>query len=161
MTAYFTHLSVEMPMSAEAASEAVRFLRAVQSHLSAPLKGRPSVQTDPDVLGIGDRHDGIFGHGLRIAYNDEAGHLVIEDDDGSPNLDVLEAAIKILIGRLDLDEPITVEWSETCDRAQAGAFGGGAMVVSRDHTFSMTTGRWAQDMRHEMMERTNTVEYRL
>lgn len=41
------------------------------------------------------------------------------------------------------DRIVPLEWSNDCSRPRLDAYGGGAMVMSRDRTVFMTTGKWA------------------
>lgn len=68
---------------------------------------------------------------------------LFSDTDG--NIDTLEAFVRAFITKFRPDYIFSISWAETCDKSRNGAFGGGALVITKDKTESMATWQFIRD----------------
>lgn len=66
-------------------------------------------------------------------------------DEGVGSLEHLAEFIRMFLRKFDIKEPWSLTWSETCSKPRLDAFGGGAVVVSKDAVKWLNTGSWVND----------------
>jgi len=79
----------------------------------------------------------------------DAGTLYVFSEDGG-GLEAAAQLVQSLLVRFDIAEPVILEWADTCSRPRPDAFGGGAMVITRDRILSMSTRQMAERMLNEV-----------
>jgi hypothetical protein len=65
-----------------------------------------------------------------LEYKTESSGIWLGDDE-SFNPDAAAAFARVIIDRLELDEPFYCTWAEFCSKPRIDAFGGGGFVVKR------------------------------
>ncbi len=157
MAHYTTHLAFHIPMSARQGREAIQLFDDLDAAMYEISIDDDAEIQDAKIGDLARASRGVDSHGLKVNYDEREKSLFICDDNGFPEVEVLQGALTVLSQRLALDEPIEFEWSNTADRSVSGAFGGGAAVVTAQGSEEMTTRRWAREAVAEMralMERS-------
>ena len=78
-----------------------------------------------------------------LSIDDKA--LWVRDFEGGGVNHRLIDAIKQYQLKFDDPNPVTLEWSDRCDKPRVGEFGGGVIVILRGHSHWMTTRHWADE----------------
>jgi len=76
--------------------------------------------------------------------------------DECANIDVCVELIQATLKKFDLSIAIGFEWANTCSKPRVDAYGGGAVVVTKNDSKYVNTGSWVsqtiQDMELELAE---------
>lgn len=74
----------------------------------------------------------------------EDGKLEIYDDE-SAHVECLALIIQQAMARHNISAPIWFEWANTCSKPRIDAYGGGAVVITKDECHWMNSTGWAAE----------------
>lgn len=91
-----------------------------------------------------------IGNSPAVTLTDTPSGLYVTSDE-SANLDLLISMLEIVQDQFDLP-PIGFEWASVCDKPCTDAFGGGAVVITKEETIWINTGCWLYDKMRAVSE---------
>ena len=101
-----------------------------------------AVMADPDAIELAHN---ILGYGIDMQPEDaeEPGYVAAWcHHDESFDVDGMIEAVHYALKKFDCDDIVCFEWSGSCSKPRTDAFGGGAVVISKEEVKATTTYDW-------------------
>lgn len=143
MADYYTELSFIVPLTEEQQEWGLSLIKCVDEVCAGDSReGLASLGFDQETI---EKAFCVVGEewGLGIAAQEDNKGLWVCGD-GSPNLELLASLIQEILIKFNITEPFGFEWGCTANKPRLDAFGGGAVVITRDDQQWMNTGGWLQ-----------------
>ena len=83
---------------------------------------------------------------------DGENQLWIHTDDGMGNPSMVADLLQYYLKKFDPKAHVSFEFAETCSKPKLDEFGGGAVVISMDEMWWMSTGQWAAEKIDEIQK---------
>ncbi len=109
-----------------------------------------AAEVTPDIVEIvrrlGAEEDGST-QGAHFSI-DEQGLWIHTDESASP--EVIVPLLQETMKKFDIHEAVGFEWSNSCSKPRLDAYGGGAVVFTKDEASWTNTGRWMEEQLKDM-----------
>jgi hypothetical protein len=126
MADYYTHFSVGVQLIGKAAEE----------WITEALRSRRQKRDELSDAGDDDAADEVP---IDFEYTVEDAKLYLSDNGMSGNVEHVAHFLQELVTLGYVQEPVAVQWADTCSRSRVDAFTGGGVVVTKRKLYSFPT----------------------
>ena len=147
MADYFTKFSFAIPVTPEQ-GDWVAQVHALATELIGHAEdgeARENIEGPQDMvlaaLGLAEKRDG--DPCLQVVHDAKEGTVWVGSED-SGDVDYTADLVQALLKRFNLDLVVSFEWANTCSKPRLGAFGGGAVVISRRNADWFNNGTFVE-----------------
>lgn len=147
MANYYTHFSFTVPIQVPGNTEEEdeRNVERIVAELNALIE--EAIEND----GSDMFPDGCWG----IEVEASGSEVWITDECGESTPEIAAVIVDWLFGQPGSPDIVGFEWANTCSKSRLDAYGGGAVVVTRETTEWMSTAAWLSEKIHAYNEGQN------
>lgn len=136
MADYKSKFSFIIPTEGKDPQDFIDFMDALNDEAETPFDDPNSAKVEgwPDPAETMRLFD--FNIGFDVSFDPDKNPanpaIWITDQGGMPNLDLLVYVVELACEKMELQNPVVIEWANTCSRPLLDGFGGGIAVIARD-----------------------------
>lgn len=157
MTDYFQNFSFVVPCSHGVAAKLVRAINDEIENIVDWFDSDEAEGDDPPPSAIFDTQTLDWAPSVYVVADPDG--LWFSSPDGSEDIDRTVEAVRWVLDQPGIEvEWVIFQWGNSASRPILDAYGGGVVLVSKDETRWMNTGKIASDWEQEMKEKRHEAD---